>query len=216
MGADLLLATLIHDKDKKLDWTKGRQVARKLPIDKVQRGLAECYGEEADSAKEARANLNDLITDLKAELKESGRDEFDLEVGGKYVHIRGGVSFGDDPSPGWTTFTNASYFPQVLRAIGFDVDGDEQESIDDWIEEHGDEVQVAFTCPVEVVVNLRTGTVEQVVAIDEGVVLDEVNGEPNVNTRTGYQGVENADVVRRAVELADGPDVEWPAWQHGW
>lgn len=218
MGADLLLTTLTHDAGKKLDWTKGRQVARKLPIDVVQARLEEINGDPCDSAKEARTELNDIITTLKAELKNGthlhdagGGDAYTYEVGGKVLHLRVGTS-----SDGWNAFTNAGYFPQVLKAIGFDVELDPEQEVEDWIDQHGEEVQVSFTCPVEVIVNLRTGTIEQVVAIDEGVALEtDLELKPNVNTRTLYQPVENDEVVRRAVEIADG-DVEWPAWQHGW
>ena len=67
--------------------------------------------------------LNDLITALKKEVTTNdARDAYTWTLGGKVLHIRGGTSWGDDPSEGWTTFTNAYQFPKVLKAIGFDVD----------------------------------------------------------------------------------------------
>ena len=126
MGADLLLSGLVHGKNKKLDWAKGRTVAKKLTLAEVETGLEECYGGPGDNARESRAMVNDIINDLKAELALAGsseepRDCYTWHVGGKVLHIRGGTSDGDDPSHGFTVFTNAYCFPKVLKAIGFDV-----------------------------------------------------------------------------------------------
>lgn len=86
-----------------------------------------------------------------------------------------------------------------------------------WMQRHGEEVQVAFTVPVEVVVNLSNGKVTRVVTIDEGISLDmRADDLPDVNTRPNYQQVTADDIRTLAGEIADGPDVEWPAWEAGW
>lgn len=122
MGADLLLSGLVHSKNKKLDWAKGRAVAAKLPIDEVRAGLEEVAGADGLSAQDARRLLNTIISALKREItKSDARDAYTWEVGTKILHIRGGTSWGDDPSDGWTVFTDAYAFPKVLKAIGFDV-----------------------------------------------------------------------------------------------
>lgn len=123
MGADLLLSGLVHSKKKKLDWRKGREVARKLSLEEVRKGLEETTGDGYSlSARECRANLNGIISALKEEITSAdARDAYTWELGGKVLHIRGGTSWGDDPSDGWTIFTDAYQFPTVLKAIGFDV-----------------------------------------------------------------------------------------------
>lgn len=82
-------------------------------------------------------------------------------------------------------------------------------------------VQVSFTVPVEVVVNLREGTVDRVVLIDEGVAVDYDENERPTVTVKGYTPLPDdlpgkAELIQRAVEIADGEDVEWPAWDRGW
>lgn len=123
MGADLLLATLAHNKNKKLNWAAGRRAARRMDRDAVMSGCEGAWGWSPDSLTEARSQLNTLITELKAEIEEgSARDAYAWEVGSWRIHIRGGTSWGDDPSTGWTVFSDAGYFPKVLTAIGFRFD----------------------------------------------------------------------------------------------
>ena len=135
MGADLLLTALVHKKGQKLNWTEGRKAARKLDKEKLLTGLEECYGEAPESVVEARKVLQDMITDLKKELSsQDAREAYRWEVGkGKstwVLDIRGGTSWGDDPSEGWTAITNAYYFPDILKAIGFDLGGIEATGVD--------------------------------------------------------------------------------------
>ena len=209
MGADLLLTALIHDENKRLNWTAGREAARKLPLDVIQRGLEEIQGEPAPTAKEARAALNDIITDLKAELKNDARDAHRWVLAGKVMHIRGGTSYGDDPSQGWTAFTNAYYFPRVLRAIGFDVETDDAQEVEDWVNANGPEVTVTFTVPVDACVNLQDKTVSAVKIWNEAIALDT---EVPVQT-LDLKPVDNAVVTELATQSANG-DAEWPAWDH--
>lgn len=123
---DLLLSGLVHSTKKKLDWTKGRAVARKLPIKTVEQGIEECFGMVEETAAGNRSQLNTIISELKAELAKSSpesRDQYTWVIGAKTLHIRGGNAYnGEDPSHGWTVFTNAYTFPMVLKAIGFDVE----------------------------------------------------------------------------------------------
>lgn len=74
----------------------------------------------------------------------------------------------------------------------------------------GMKAQVAYTVPVEVVVDFESGTVERVVVIDEAIALD---WETGVRTLTWLEGVgpRRAQRARRIAERA-----EWPAWEHGW
>lgn len=122
MGADLLLISLVHDENTKLDWAAGRKAARKLDRDALMRGMVDCYGEEPETVTEARSLLNGIISSLKQELTSDqlARDAHLWSIRGATIHIRGGTSWGDDPSDGWTVFANAWAFPKVLDAIGFE------------------------------------------------------------------------------------------------
>lgn len=73
-------------------------------------------------------------------------------------------------------------------------------------------VQVAYTVPVEVVVDLEYGTVERVVVIDECMVYDPDEGVRLAGT---LEPVEDADVIEVARNLAETGDV-WPSWEFGW
>lgn len=72
------------------------------------------------------------------------------------------------------------------------------------------EVQVSYSVPVEVVVDLDTGEVRRVVVIDEEIALDKTAG---VNTRE-YAPVEDEKVAARAIEIAE--NAVWPVWENGW
>lgn len=74
------------------------------------------------------------------------------------------------------------------------------------------EVQVAYTVPVEVVVDLDTGEVSRVVVIDEEVALDS-SPRGGVNTRE-YLPVEDKKIVAQAIGIAE--NAMWPAWENGW
>lgn len=124
MGADLLLSAMVHDKDARLNWPAGREVIRKMPLDDLHRALEEINGDPCETAAEARREANDIITALKREIYDGGRDAYAWEIRGAVVHVRGGTSWGEDPSDGWTTFTNAWQFPEALKAIGFEVQED--------------------------------------------------------------------------------------------
>lgn len=123
MGSELLLTALIHDESTRLDWAAGREVIRKMPKDAILRGVDEAYGDSDCTVTEARRQVNRLLTDLKREVAspDKARDGYVWKIRGALVHIRGGDTWGDDPTGGWTTFTNAWYFPGVLKAVGFEV-----------------------------------------------------------------------------------------------
>lgn len=124
MGADLLLTCVVQPKGKRLDWAAGRRTMNRMPLDDVRGALEEVDGEAPETGKEVRQRANEIISDFKRELQDGGRDEHIWEVRDVILHIRGGTSWGDDPSEGWTAFCNIGYFPTVLRAIGFEIQGD--------------------------------------------------------------------------------------------
>lgn len=122
MGADLLLSGLVQDESTRLDWPAGRKVIREMNGDVLMAALEEINGDYCDSLTEARREANDIVSCLKRELKGDARDAYTWKLRGAILHVRGGTSWGDDPSDGWTAFTNAYAFPEALRAIGFEVD----------------------------------------------------------------------------------------------
>lgn len=71
-------------------------------------------------------------------------------------------------------------------------------------------VQVAYTAPVEVIVDLRERRVDSVVIIDEGVSLDREEG---ARAETTLHPIPS-EIARRATEIAEDSD-DWPRWQHG-
>lgn len=76
------------------------------------------------------------------------------------------------------------------------------------------ELQVAYTAPVEVVVDTDTGTVTRVVIVDEQVTPALERGMfADVHDRDDYAVVEDEALADRAREIAANAD--WPAWEHG-
>lgn len=123
MGADLLLTVLVQDQFTKLDWPAGRKSIREMDGETLMRVMEEISGDYWESLTEARREANDIISRLKDELKnEDARDAYAWALRGAILHIRGGTSWGEDPSEGWTAFVDAQRFPDALRAIGFEVD----------------------------------------------------------------------------------------------
>lgn len=70
-------------------------------------------------------------------------------------------------------------------------------------------VQVAYTVPVEVIVDLKEGRVDRVVVIDEGIELDHEEGS---RQECSLHPIPSS-VSKRATELAEAGD--WPGWEHG-
>ena len=70
-------------------------------------------------------------------------------------------------------------------------------------------VQVADTVPVEVIVDLKEGTVDRVVVINEGIELDHEEG---ARQESILHPIPSA-VAKRATAIAEAG--EWPVWEHG-
>ena len=77
------------------------------------------------------------------------------------------------------------------------------------------EVQVAFMVPVEVVVNLESRTVTKVIVAADAVTMPvDLEDLPEVHEYGTFEEVTDPDVRKKAGEIADHPDVEWPAWNY--
>lgn len=71
-------------------------------------------------------------------------------------------------------------------------------------------VTVAYTVPIEVIVDLNDGTVKRAVAVHEGIALDEEQG---ARQETNLHPIPSP-VAKRAIEIAEAGD--WPVWEHGY
>lgn len=71
-------------------------------------------------------------------------------------------------------------------------------------------VTVAYTVPIEVIVDVGEGTVARAVAIHEGIALDEEEG---ARQEANLHPIPSA-VAKRAIEIAEAG--EWPVWEHGY
>ena len=69
-------------------------------------------------------------------------------------------------------------------------------------------VQVAYTVPVEVIVDLQEGRVARVVVINEGIELDHEEG---ARQESVLHPIPSA-VAKRATVIAEAGN--WPAWEH--
>jgi len=70
-------------------------------------------------------------------------------------------------------------------------------------------VQVAYTVPLEVIVDPTDGTVDRVVVIDEAIALDPEQGAREESFLRPIPG----QVAKRAIEIAES--AKWPRWEHG-
>lgn len=71
-------------------------------------------------------------------------------------------------------------------------------------------VAVAYTVPIEVIVDVKEGKVQRAVVIHEGIALDQEEG---ARQETNLHPIPSA-VAKRAVEIAEAGD--WPVWEHGY
>ena len=71
-------------------------------------------------------------------------------------------------------------------------------------------VAVAYTVPIEVIVDVREGAVARAVAVHEGIALDDEEG---ARQETNLHPIPSA-VARRAIEIAEAGN--WPVWEHGY
>lgn len=124
MGADLILAHVIYDKDTEFDWDAGLTALRGLDIATVAKRVEDAQGDLPELDSEIREEAENILAAFKEEMAEATRDAITYEVGDKILELRGGTSWGDDPSEGFTAFSNIGHFPEVLRAIGFTVEPD--------------------------------------------------------------------------------------------
>jgi hypothetical protein len=74
------------------------------------------------------------------------------------------------------------------------------------------QISVAYTVPVQVVVDTDTGEVIRVVVIDEYAHPDR---DGYCEDRDTYATPIAAD-IELAYRITEAPDIDWPRWQMGW
>lgn len=73
----------------------------------------------------------------------------------------------------------------------------------------GYRVQVAYSVPVEVIVDLQRGTVDRVTVIPEELALDPEEGARQESVLHPVPD----PIAKRAIEIAEAGG--WPTWEHG-
>jgi len=121
MGADLLIASLVVERDRSLDFEAGRAAIDRLtPEDILEPDLY------FDEDPQTGAGLGAIRERLRAELDElrlglSHSREIDrLEVRGALVYVTGGMSYGDSPTELFATIDRLRAASGVLAAVGFE------------------------------------------------------------------------------------------------
>lgn len=124
MSADLLLASLVIDKDKGPDFEAGRLAIERLGTGDVE-VPEEFYEEDPDSAEGLAAIRGTLRQDLR-QLEATlawGREIGFIEVRGATVYLTGGMSNGDEPTEIFAVINRLSAVRGVLAAVGFETEG---------------------------------------------------------------------------------------------
>ena len=121
MGADLLIASLVVERDRSLDFEAGRAAIDRLtPEDIFEPDLY------FDEDPQTGAGLGAIRERLRAELDElklglsHSREIGWIEVRGALVYLTGGLSYGDSPTELFETIDRLRAASGVLAAVGFE------------------------------------------------------------------------------------------------
>jgi hypothetical protein len=71
-------------------------------------------------------------------------------------------------------------------------------------------VNISYTCPVQVIVDLDTGEIDRVIVIDEGITAEPDGFAEDADEYKPVGGHQKA----RAFAIAEA--AEWPSWDLGW
>lgn len=147
MGADLLLAMLVIDKEKEPDYEAGKTFLRTLPIEDIDNAYQSRHGDMRDPAIQDQGWEGDdfhFVTE-DGEYTEAGREELRkyaiglidrlrdevispeysrgmnlFEVRGAHVYLSGGMSWGDMPTEEADLIYEVGEYPGLLEAMGFE------------------------------------------------------------------------------------------------
>ncbi len=125
MGADLILAAAFYPAGRTLDWDAGRHAIDVLSDDRCAEAVDSLIGDRLDdqppseTARLVRQRLHEAIGNLS----ESPRDLTTIDVPGYSILVTGGMSWGDSPTESFDDLEAIGWTPEVMRAIGFEVEG---------------------------------------------------------------------------------------------
>jgi hypothetical protein len=121
MGADLLIAALIIERDRSPDFDAARSAIESVRPDQIEIPDEFCEHdlETAAGLDAIRCDLQASIGRLEAALQDS-RELASFELRGATVYLTGGMSWGDSPTELFETFTRLWAVPAVLAAAGFE------------------------------------------------------------------------------------------------
>lgn len=74
------------------------------------------------------------------------------------------------------------------------------------------EISIAYTVPIQVLVDTTARRVTRVIVIDEEITPDATAFNQDFSDRVNL--AEDDPRVRSAYAIAE--ETEWPAWDHGW
>ncbi|MDN5895397.1 MAG: hypothetical protein L0H93_15405 [Nocardioides sp.] len=124
MGACFLTAQVVQLRGSTLDWDAATGAVDALEPDDLATAVGGDHGEADDDQALNRDVAKGIFADLQALLDADYRRDLGyLDVGEYEIHMAGGASSGDDPSDAFTVLHRAMWFPTVLTAIGFTLEG---------------------------------------------------------------------------------------------
>lgn len=124
MGSDLCLEYVTIKKSKKPDWAKGqaflKAIEKKFKADPDNFKVDEdTFGPEADGQEVIDLLKSDFIEFRNGIKKLQRRDLTCITVGPYYVYLTGGMTWGDDPTDLYSSFSRLTAYG-ITKACGFD------------------------------------------------------------------------------------------------
>lgn len=124
MGSSFLTAQVVTVRGTVLDWDAATAALDALDDDALAEAVEGFHGEASEDPRDNRDTATGVFEDLRALLDARYRRDLGfLSVGDHDIHLAGGQSCGDDPSEAFTILHRAMWFPTVLTAIGFTLEG---------------------------------------------------------------------------------------------
>lgn len=129
MGADLIMAWLIHDKDISPNWDAGRAKLQEIAEHELKTDPNGLYDEDTsledvyvagDGPEITLADSLESIDYLEEANKNGQRDFSSVTLGHFTMLMSGGISWGDDPTESFTHLDRMGRLPaEVLTEMGF-------------------------------------------------------------------------------------------------
>jgi hypothetical protein len=121
MSVDLLMAALVVDEDRELDFEAADRALGALSSDDVIESdfFDDHDPDEPDGLAEIRSVLRTDLSKLRKAI-EQGVQIVELRLRGAAVYVTGGMSYGDGPTEVWDVIARLRAVRGVLAAVGFE------------------------------------------------------------------------------------------------